>query len=390
MLRILAGFLALVAPLHALACTGRIAERQDAARGSTELSAAAQQRATDSSFARLIERLSEPAGYFDSDNLISNEASYLHVVDKMTEMGVSGGAYIGVGPDQSFSYIAHVRPTIAFIIDIRRDNLLQHFLFKSLFALAENRIEYLCLLLGRPIPDDAAQWNDRTIEELTEYLDRTPADPGLAKNTRASIVSTAMSFGLPLSESDLATIGRIHASFATAGLGLRFTSLSRPPRSFYPTFRNLLLERDLTGHQANYLASEADFQFVKSLEERDLIIPVVGDLAGDHALRAIGRLLTARGEHVSTFYTSNVEFYLMRQGSFDRFADNVAQLPMDERSVIIRSFFNRNWRYPHPQAVPGYYSTQLLQTMESLVMEHSRGGYRTYWDLVSRHLIDLR
>src|SRR5437870_11452395 len=94
------------------------------------------ERAAESNFANLIERLSEPGGYFDSDNLISNEASYLHVLGKMRKMGVTGGAYIGVGPDQSFSYITQIRPRIAFMIDIRRDNLLQHFFFKALFALS--------------------------------------------------------------------------------------------------------------------------------------------------------------------------------------------------------------------------------------------------------------
>ena len=88
---------------------------------------------SDSAFAALVARISEPGGYFDSDNLISNESSYLHVLGAMRRLGVAGGAYVGVGPDQNFSYIAQVRPRIAFIIDIRRDNLLQHLLFKSLF-----------------------------------------------------------------------------------------------------------------------------------------------------------------------------------------------------------------------------------------------------------------
>src|SRR3954451_3361013 len=86
------------------------------------------------SLAALVEQLSEEGGEFDTDNLISNERSYLEVMPALKAAGVSGGAYIGVGPDQNFSYIAQLRPSIAFIIDIRRDNLLLHLLFKSLFA----------------------------------------------------------------------------------------------------------------------------------------------------------------------------------------------------------------------------------------------------------------
>src|SRR5262245_8194151 len=68
------------------------------------------------SFAADIARLSEPEGFFDTDNLISNERSYLEVVPALVKGGVSGGAYIGVGPDQNFSYIARIRPAVAYII----------------------------------------------------------------------------------------------------------------------------------------------------------------------------------------------------------------------------------------------------------------------------------
>ena len=97
----------------------------------------------DTTFAGMVARLSEPAGYFDSDNLISNETSYLHAVSHLRAGGVKGGAYIGVGPDQNFSYIAAIRPTIAFMIDIRRDNLLMHLMFKALFERSQNRFEFL-------------------------------------------------------------------------------------------------------------------------------------------------------------------------------------------------------------------------------------------------------
>src|SRR5436190_21048074 len=61
--------------------------------------AAAALQAPESSFGRLIARLSEPGGYFDTDNIITNETSYLHVLDALRSHGVHGGAYIGVGPD---------------------------------------------------------------------------------------------------------------------------------------------------------------------------------------------------------------------------------------------------------------------------------------------------
>ena len=90
-----------------------------------------------STFASQIAALSERAGYFDTDNLISNEQGYQQVLGAMNRLGVKGGAYIGVGPDQNYTYIARIRPRIAIIADIRRDNMLLHLLFKAIFAVAE-------------------------------------------------------------------------------------------------------------------------------------------------------------------------------------------------------------------------------------------------------------
>lgn len=341
----------------------------------------------DSSFAATVARLSEPGGYFDSDNLISNEASYQHVLGAMRARGVRGGAYLGVGPDQNFTYMAQVRPAIAYLIDIRRDNLLQHLWFKALFTLAADRAEYLALMLGRPVPDESVRRGG--LDSLLAALDR-PADPAAARDAVRRVARAIDGFGVPLTDEDRAAITRIHEAFIREGVALRFTSHGRAPRFFYPTLRDLALERDLDGRPGNYLVRESDFQFLKRLQAADRVIPVVGDLAGDHALRAIGRDAAARGLRVSAFYVSNVEFYLVRQGSFGRFADNAATLPRDTASVIIRSVFGGLYRLEHPQSVPGYFSTQILQSLETFAEEHARSGYRTYRDVVMKHLIPLQ
>ena len=345
---------------------------------------------SDSAFAALAARISETGGYFDSDNLISNESSYLHVLGAMRRIGVSGGAYVGVGPDQNFSYIAQIRPRIAFIIDIRRDNLLQHLLFKSLFEMARNRVEYLALLTGRSVPDDVAKLNRRPITEVVEAVEKSAPDPDQFETTRAMVRAKVKKYGIPLTPAELETIGRIHQAFFDAGLELRFTSLGRAPRPYYPTLKTLLLEKDLSGKQQTYLASEDDFQFLKSLQARNLVIPVVGNLAGTRALREIGKVMTERGDKLSALYVSNVEFYLMREATFDAFAATVRTLPHDSKSVIIRSYFGGGFYGPHPQSVPGYFSTQLLQTVDTFVSESSRGGYATYMDLVSKHNLALK
>jgi hypothetical protein len=334
----------------------------------------------DTSFAGTVARLSEPAGYFDSDNLISNETSYLHAVSHLRSLRVSGGAYIGVGPDQSFSYIAAIRPTVAFMIDIRRDNLLMHLMFKALFERSANRLEYLSRWTGRVVPPDAGAWTSAPIDSILAAVDRLPVD-STGQETNA-IIATIRRYGVPLQMSDSATIRRFHSEFVRYGLDLRFTSTGRAPRYYYPTLRQLIVERDLEGNRASYLATEDGWAFLKDLEARHRVIPVVGNLAGSQAFPAIGREVTARGERVSALYVSNVEMYIWRDGSFPTFASNAARLPRTDRSVIIRSVFGGGFGQSHPLSRPEHVSTQLVQTLDDFAQRESK-GWSSYWALVT-------
>jgi len=339
-------------------------------------------------FLQLINQLSEPGGFFDSDNLISNETSYLHVLGKMREMGIQGGAYIGVGPDQNFSYIAKIRPHMVFIIDIRRDNLLQQLMFKSLFSRARNRVEYLCLLFGKPYPKTKG-WEQRSLKELVDYVDNTPSNQKLFDKTLAEVGRDARHYDRDLTSNDLEVISRVQRAFYGAGLDIRYSTHFRPPRSIYPTFRELLLAEDLTGQVGNYLAAEDDFRFIKRLEEQDLVVPIVGDLSGPRALKAVGGFIESAKERVSAFYVSNVEFYLSREGTFGKFAENLKALPLDDRSVIIRSYFNF-YAPSHPQSIPGHFSTQLLEKISDLIQQCEAGGCESYSEIVTKNSIALQ
>lgn len=336
----------------------------------------------DTSFAGTVARLSESPGYFDSDNLISNETSYLHAVSRLRADRVRGGAYVGVGPDQGFSYIAAIRPSVAFMIDIRRDNLLMHLMFKALFARSQNRLEYLARWTGRAVPPDAADWNGRPIEAILARLDSIPPDTRQAAAEGDAILATVQSYGVPLGPADTATIRRFHQEFARQGLDLRFTSTGRAPRYYYPTLRQLILETDLEGRQAGYLAREEDWRFLRDLQARDAVIPVVGNLAGTGAFPAISREVSARNEVVSALYVSNVEMYIWRDGSFPRFAATAAHLPRTERSVIIRSFFGGGFGQSHPLNQSGHVSTQLVQRLDDFAAREA-AGWSSYWELVT-------
>jgi len=347
--------------------------------------ALAQERPTsDSSFSALVARLSETGGYFDSDNIISNESSYLQVASQFAKVGTHGGVYIGVGPDQSFSYIALIRPSIAFMLDIRRDNLLEHLLFKSIFAQSRNRLEYLCRLFGKPIPADIDLWNSRSASLIIGYLQQTPTDSASVQAYRRASNDRITGFRVALDARDRTTIDRYRAEFVTDGLETRYSSLGRNNRMDYPTFGQLMLAADRAGKAVGYLAEEDAFQFVRSMQLRDRIVPVVGNVAGDKAVKAIGAYARDHGLKVSAFYLSNVEQYLItRDGGFDEYAANVKTLPHDSTSVIVRSYFGR-FGVAHPLFTPGRgsISTSMIERFDSFLKRFQAGEIRTYPDLV--------
>src|SRR5216117_2238118 len=135
-------------------------------------------------FGRYIDQWSEPEGYFDSDNFISNETSYLHVVDDLHQRVKPGGIYIGVGPDQNLSYIVHTRPMLAIITDIRRQNMLEHLWFKALFALASNRAEYISLLVARATPGVRP---NASLEQILQAVSNSPTTAQLFQKDLSAV-----------------------------------------------------------------------------------------------------------------------------------------------------------------------------------------------------------
>ena len=337
------------------------------------------QRQADTSFAGVVARLSEPGGFFDSDNIVTNEASYLHVASQLAKVGVQGGAYIGVGPDQNFSYIALIHPSVAFMLDVRRDNMLEHLLYKSLFVLSRNRLEFLVRLLGRPLPQDLDAWTNRSIADILGYVNGMRVDSQAVQATRRASNERILKFGVPLSARDQQVIDRYRSTFISEGLDTRFSSLGRNNRFDYPSFGRLIMETDREGRHLSYLADEKSFQYVRSMQLRDKIIPVVGNVAGDKAVRAIGAYALEHGLKVAAFYLSNVEQYLMgRDGGFDEYVKNVRTLPHDSTSVIIRSYFGRGM--PHPLYVPvaGNVSVSMVETMNSFLRAYAAGELTSY------------
>jgi hypothetical protein len=329
--------------------------------------------------APLSTQLSEPGGYFDTDNLISNETSYLQVADQLAASVPAGGVYVGVGPDQNFSYIARVRPRYAFILDVRRQNMLQHLLFAALLARADDPYQYVCLLFSRSCPAVTPAGALPGVERTLRALEQTPpSEAAFTANLQAAYHHIA-GLQLSLRAEDRAHIRNVYRAFFEEQAEIRFKSFGRPSGTHHPTYRRLLLARSPSGRFGSFLDTPEDYRFVRDLSRAQRIVPVVGDFAGPHALRAIGAWVRARGLSVSAFYTSNVEFYLMRNRVFERYVANLRELPSGPESVLIRACFG--YGRLHPAEIPGHRSVLLLQRLPRFLELHQAGSYASDWDV---------
>lgn len=255
--------------------------------------------------------------------------------------------------------------------------------------MARNRLEYLCLLLGKPAPTDVDAWTGRPMSAVLAYIGETKSDSAFIAATRKASNDKIAAFGVPLDARDHEMIERYRTQFVTEGLDTRYSSLGRNNRFDYPSYGRLIMETDRAGKLASYAADEGEYQYVRSLQLADKIIPVVGNVAGPKAFRAVAAYIGAHGLKTSALYMSNVEQYLMtRDGGFDGFAKNVALLPHDSTGVIIRSYFGR-FGMPHPLYVsaPGNISTSMVERIDSFDRAFSAGELTSYSELVFKRYI---
>ena len=143
--------------------------------------------------------------------------------------------------------------------------------------------------------------------------------------------------GFPLSRQDLDGIEYVYRAFYSFGPRIRYSSSTASSGPYQPTYASLMTATDSKGQARGYLASEENFQILKDLERKNLVVPLVGDFGGAKAIRAVGRYLKERDATVAAFYLSNVEQYLRMDGIWRDFCGNVASLPLDEASTFIRA-----------------------------------------------------
>ncbi|PYS16947.1 MAG: hypothetical protein DMG15_00795 [Acidobacteria bacterium] len=334
---------------------------------------------TDDAYWKMVSDFSEQSGSFRFEYM-SNELQFQYVIPRLKENRKPGGVYLGVGPEQNFTYIAAIQPKIAFIFDIRRQNTIEHLIYKALFEMSSDRTEFLSRLFSRRPPQGLTEKS--TARQLFQAFRAVPADADLYRENLQVVKDRLMKqHRFPFSQADQESIDFIYRIFFDTGSVFGYSASVFG--GFGGTYADLMTATDQQGQARSYLASEENFQVVRELERKNLIIPIVGDFAGPKALRNVARYIKEHGGFVTAFYTSNVEQYLFQQGDdWRHFLINVSAFPMDPLSTFIRSsHFAYGDAIPARQFNRGRF-IQLLSPMAEVVKAFNSGQLTSYEDLI--------
>ena len=285
----------------------------------------------------MITEFSEPDG-----NTIRTAHQRKHVPIRHpgTAADLSPGARIVQG-GANFTYVVALRPGLAFIIDIRRQNMLEHLLYKALIELFTNRVEFIAIVLEKP----RGPWNRSWHRQVVPRVLTSATSRELFERNLQDVDRLVKHHGFALTDEDLNRIEYVYNAFYEHGPDLRYTfeGAGIGVLELFPAYTELMTATDGNGEQRGYLATEENFRILKELQQNNAIIPLVGDFAGPTAIRSVGRYIKERGASVMAFYLSNVEQYLFQQeDTWKRFYLNVSTLPINESSTIVRSVSDQN------------------------------------------------
>jgi hypothetical protein len=288
---------------------------------------------TDAEFWRMVTEFSEPGGDYQYENFVSNEISYQEVLPELSRLAKPGGVYLGVASEQNFTYIDVVRPKVAFIFDVRRQNTLQLLVYKALFELADNRADFVSLLFSRKRPDGLN--TNSSADALFQAIADAKPDPQLYAATLQKIKDRLIrQHRFALSADDERKIEYIFNVFFRGGPRMDYGFASSAPNPFVPSYHMLAVATDGRGKNWVYLNREESYKNIREMQQKNLIVPLVGDFTGDKAIRTVTQYVKDHGSTISVFYISNVEDYI--QPKWSAYLSNLAALPADNSTLLIR------------------------------------------------------
>jgi hypothetical protein len=288
---------------------------------------------TDAEFWRMVTDFSEPGGAFPYENFVSNEVSYQDILPELKRIAKTGGAYLGVAPEQNFTYIAAIQPKVAFILDIRRQNMLELLMYKAIFEMSPDRVEFVSRLFSRPKPSGLS--TTASAEDIFRAFEPTIGNPNLYKQTLQGIKDRLVKqHQFKLAGDDEQKIEYVFNVFFRGGPRMDYAYASSSPNNQVPSYNNLMVTTDGRGKNWSYLDTEDRYKYVREMQLRNLIVPLVADFGGPKTIKTIAQYLKDHGAMVSVFYISNVEDYL--NSSWSSYMANLASLPADDSTLLIR------------------------------------------------------
>jgi len=313
-------------------------------------------RYTDTEFWRIVTDFSEAGGAFPYENFVSNEVSYQDILPDLTRIVKPGGAYLGVAPEQNFTYIAAIRPRVAFILDIRRQNMLELLMYKALFEMSTDRVEFVSRLFSRPKP--AGIQANASAEVIFKAFEPVIGSAVLYKQTLQAIKDRLVKqHGFKLAGDDEQKIEYVFNVFLRGGPRMDYSYASSSPNNTVPSYYNLMVATDGRGKNWAYLETEDRYKYIRDMQLKNLIIPLVADFGGPKTIKAIAQYLKDHGSTVSVFYISNVEDYL--SALWPQYRSNLAALPANDSTLLIRFVPVSNtvlgWIKDVPERWPGQY-----------------------------------
>ena len=336
---------------------------------------------SDKDFWRMIVDLSEPGGTYPYENFVSNELQYQDVVPALKATTKPGGVYIGVGPEQNFTYAAVLQSKLAFVIDIRRQNMLELLMYKALFEMSPNRADFVSNLFSRVRP--AGLDTKTTPAALFATYENAKVDSNLLAKNLLAIKAYMTRHGYQLSSEDFGNIEKVYAVFSRGGPGINYAFASPSPAGGPPpeaTYSRMMNTTDITGRNSSFLATEENYLYVREMQQKNLIVPLVGDFAGPAVIRNVGRYLTEHKATVAVFYISNVETYL-NDAQKQAFYANVTTLPVDSSSMFIRHILGNPAR-GLSWWMPGMSNVSTVAPMSEFISQIKTGRRPTFQEIV--------
>ena len=193
---------------------------------------------TDQEFWKLSTDFSEADGFFRSDNLLSNEVWLQRVIPDLLGNIKTPSVYMGVGPEQNFTYITNLRPKMVFIVDIRRGNFDLQLTYKALFELSADRAEFISRLFSRKRPEGLDK-NASAMDLFAAYKNVAASETLFKENLKAIDDLLVNKHHFALSDGDLQGVEYVYHAFYNFGPALNYSSTGGFGARYQPSYEDL-------------------------------------------------------------------------------------------------------------------------------------------------------